>query len=93
MIDDKDIVNDIFCRVKEILGPEFKGQIKVRLEKEESAVRKDWGGSDLYIQKRAKDNARHEIIDKKIREGKPVQQIAKESGISRATVYKLLKNK
>lgn len=32
MIDDKDIVDDIFKRIKAILGPEFKGQIVLKLQ-------------------------------------------------------------
>ena len=91
MIDDKDIVNDIFLRIKQILGPEFKGQIKVLLEDEESAVRKDWGGSEPYIQKKPK-NKRIKVVEK-ITEGKSIDVIASESGINRATVYRLLKRK
>ena len=45
----KDVVDDIFDRVKQILGDKFSGEVSVLLEKEEKSVRKSYGGESHYI--------------------------------------------
>ena len=45
----KDVVDDIFDRVKQILGEKFGGDVSVLLEKEEKIVRRLYGGDMTYI--------------------------------------------
>lgn len=93
MIDDKDIVNDIFLRVREILGPDFKGNIRMKLEKEEIAVRKDWGGAELYVNKHPERRERRKKVQENFKKGMTIPELMKEQGISRTQVYALLKRK
>ena len=45
----KDVVDDIFDRVKQILGDKFSGEVSVLLEKEEKIVRRLYGGDMTSI--------------------------------------------
>lgn len=89
MTKEKDIVEDIFFRVKEILGAEFKGQIALRLEKEEERVRVDWSGAGHYVPK--KNNKKK--VREELARGTPVSELSNKTGISRAQVYRLLKQR
>lgn len=91
MTQDADIVEDIFARVKQILGDEFKGDIAIKLKNEEEKVRQSWGGTEPYISKRRnKSEIKNKVLND-LSHGVPVNEVSKSSGISRAQVYRLLK--
>ncbi len=93
MTQEADIVEDIFSRVKQILGDEFKGEIAIKLKNEEEKVRQSWGGTESYVAKRknSKESKKQALTD--LNRGVPVKEVIKRSGISRTRVYELLKRK
>lgn len=93
MMRDVDIVEDIFARVKEILGDQFAGDISVKLAAEEIKVRQTWGGTEPYIaKKRLPRDVKKKAMDK-LNHGVPIREVVSETGISRTEVYRLLKRK
>lgn len=89
MKSDNDIVEDIFQRVRKILGENANAEITVRLEKEEANVRHEWGGADAYIAKtRSKNRLKVELS-----RGTAIKDMPDRLGISRSTVYRLLKKR
>ena len=86
----KDIVEDIFFRVKTILGQEFSNEIADK--QEEQRIRNEWGGSEPYIPKRNKERANQKALEQ-LKQGIPVKKIASNTGISVAQAYILLKRK
>lgn len=95
MDDTTDIVEDIFSRVRQILGSRFDGEIAIKLEREENFVRKAWGGSDIYIPKikRCSRKITKEAAISDVNNGIPVKEVIKNRGISRTEMYRLLKRK
>jgi len=94
MTQDADIVEDIFARVKQILGDDFKGDIAIKLKNEEEKVRQSWGGGHQYVSnQRWKNRKKKEQAMKDLNKGVPVNQVIKSNGISRTEVYRLLKRK
>ena len=90
---EKDIVEDIFFRVKAILGHEFKGEIVLKLEQEEQRVRMDWGGTEPYIpKKRDRNKEKQKAIDD-LNRGVPIPKVVNDTGISRTQLYVLLKKR
>lgn len=89
MIHDKDIVEDIFFRVKKILGAEFNGEIVLLLEKEKEKVRIDWAGTEPYIPK----NTYKKKVKQELARGTPIHDLPMKTGISRRQIYRLLKQK
>lgn len=89
MTKEKDIVEHIFFRVKEILGSEFKGQIALRLEKEEEKVRMDWACTRPYILK----NKNKKKIKTELAKGTLIKDLPEKTGISRRQIYRLLKQR
>lgn len=88
---ENDIVDDIFTRVKAILGDEFKGQIVVMLEDEEIRIRKDWGGTEPYISKKMDIEKRKAIALEKLKEGKSLKEAARQAEICETYVHMLRK--
>ncbi len=94
MTHDSDIVEDIFARVKQILGDEFKGDIAIKLKNEEEKVRQSWGGSHQYVSnQRWRNRKKKEQALEDLNKGVPVNEVVKSKGISRTEVYRLLKRK
>lgn len=88
-----DIVEDIFTRVKEILGDEFGGQIRVKLDSIESGIRRDWGGGDAYIaRKRDIEQRKADALDK-LKQGLSVREASAQSGASVSCIYMMLRRK
>lgn len=87
-----DIVEDIFLRVKNILGNDCNLEIRSKLEDEEYKVREDWGGTEPYILKKNKERAKQRAIEA-LKNGATVKQAASDTGISRTLVYMLMKRK
>jgi len=85
-----DIVEDIFLRVKNILGNDCNLEIRSKLEDEEYKVREDWGGTEPYILKKNKERAKQRAIEA-LKNGATVKQVVSDTGISRTQVYMLLK--
>ncbi len=88
---ENDIVDDIFTRVKAILGDEFNGQIVVKLEDIETRIRQDWGGTEPYISKKRDIEKRKSIALEKLKEGKSLKEVAKQAGICETYVYMMRK--
>ncbi len=94
MTHDSDIVEDIFSRVKEILGDKFNGEIIVKLENEEEKIRQSWGGERPYISStKSKRQKKNKKVLRDLNEGRPIEEVVSNNGISRAAVYRLLKRK
>ena len=88
-----DIVDDIFTRIKTILGNDFNGDIVLKIEAEEDRVRKDWGGDGKYIKKKKNKDKRREQVISEIRQGNSVAVISRNTGMSKVHIYRLLKSK
>jgi hypothetical protein len=90
---DKDIVDDIFCRVKAVLGDEFKGLIVVKLEEEETRIRQDWGGTDHYVvKKRDREKKKKQVLDE-LNKGLRICDVVNSTGVSRTSIYRMLKSR
>ena len=90
---DKDVVTDIFNRVRKILGVQFSGEINMRLNQEELKIRRDWGGGVQYIRKDPDPSEAREKAINLVRQGTPIKVVVKSTGISRSQLYLLLKSK
>lgn len=90
---EKDIVEDMFSRVKAILGNEFKGEIILKLEQEEQRIRMDWGGTEPYIPKKKDRTELKKTAIKLLNSGVPIKKVVNDTGICRTDVYMLLKRR
>lgn len=91
----KDVVDDIFDRVKQILGEKFTGEVSVLLEKEEKAVRVYYGGGRYYIghiSRRESAQAKKVVLEL-MRQGMSAREAGKKAGICQDTVYRFLRKK
>jgi Mor family transcriptional regulator len=93
MTKDTDIVDDIFARVKAVLGDDFKGQIVVKLAQEELRIRQDWGGTEHYIVKNRQFKKKKEQAKEELRRGAKICDVVRETGISRSLIYQMLKRR
>ena len=91
----KDVVDDIFDRVKQILGDKFSGEVSVMLEKEEKSVRKSYGGESHYIghQKRRETDKAKQAALVLIKQGVSVKEASKKAGICHDVVYRILRKR
>lgn len=81
---------DAVQQILEIVGT--VAQVDARaLSRVDQAIRRELGGTAMRIQPRAPVTL--EQIDAGLRQRKPVAVIASEVGLSRATVYRMLKPK
>jgi len=88
-----DIVDDIFKRVRSVLGSNFNGEIRIKLEKEEVRVRQAWGGTEPYIRKKPNIEKRRHEARQHLNRGYTVKQVEKTVSLSRSEIYKLLRKK
>lgn len=89
MICDDDIVIDILMRLSRAIGHDrLPDTIVSQVERE---VRRDWGGERPYVAKKAHVRDRERIVRQARERG--VEQAARENGISRRTVYRLLRRR
>jgi len=88
-----DIVDDIFTRIKDVLGDEFKGQIVVRLEQEEVRIRQDWGGTEHYVLKKRDREKKKAQAMEELKRGARICDVVNSTGISRTQIYKMLKRR
>lgn len=90
---ENDIVDDIFTRIKAILGDDFQGQIVVKLDDVETKIRQDWGGTEPYIaRKRDIEKKKADALDR-LKSGLSVSEAAKLSDISESSIYRMLKRR
>lgn len=89
----KDVVTDIFHRVRGILGTDWRIDIAVKLQQEELKVRRDWGGGVQYIRKDPDRSEAREKAVNLVRQGTPIKVVVKSTGISRSQLYLLLKSR
>ena len=87
-----DLIDDIFDRVKNILGADSNATVKVALETEKNKLRLEHGGSNQYICKSSKIDKKC-IILSELRKGLTVKEISSSTGISRTLIYNYLKSK
>ena len=87
-----DIVDDIFLRIKNVLGNDFDGEILLKIEKEEINIRQDWSGTTAYVTKHKLKEEKRKKVDEEIKNGVPVKIIARNTGMSRGHIYRLLKS-
>lgn len=64
-----------------------------RLHAVEQQVRQTWGGTEPYIPKHSCQDKIREQVLQNLTPGVSVQDVARQTGISRAQVYRLLKIK
>ena len=99
---DKDIVSDILDRVDQALTDLLVNElgfeqsladaISQRIQAQDTNIRRDWGSSKPYIEKRtlAEKARRKAALEEVDRTGK-VAEASKKHGIARPTLYNLLK--
>lgn len=87
-----DIVDDIFTRVRSMLGDDFEGKIEIKLDEVENDVRKYWGGRDAYVTKKNGRKIRENAL-REINNGTPISVVIQKYAISRTGVYSLLRRK
>lgn len=87
-----DIVHELITRILEAAAREGSFTESVALEVERS-FRRDFNGAECYIKERTEQTIarKQEAVVAHYLEGKPVDQITRENGISRATLYRYLK--
>ncbi|AKH39150.1 MULTISPECIES: helix-turn-helix domain-containing protein [Nitrosomonas] len=88
MIEEKDIVEDIFSQIREIMGNQFHGEIFLKLTQIEARVRQKWGGTEPYVPKSREKKRAKAAND--LKNGMSPKDVMKTTGISRSEVYKLL---
>ena len=91
----KDVVDDIFDRVKQILGDKFGGDVSISLEKEEKLVRRLYGGGSHYVgheKRRETDRAKQAAIVL-IKQGVSVKEASKKAGVCHDVVYRILRKR
>lgn len=88
-----DIVDDIFTRIKTILGNNFDGDIVLKIDAEEDNVRKEWGGDGHYVSKKKNKEKRRAQVVSEIRQGNSVATISRNTGMSKVHIYRLLKSR
>jgi len=93
MTKEKDIVEDIFSRVRSILGDEFKDQIIIKLEQEEIKIRHDWGGTEPYIAKKRDREKRKQEVKEELNRGSTIKEVTRKTGICRTVIYDMLKRR
>ncbi len=93
MTDKKDIVDDIFSRVKKILGNYLNGQIVIQLEQEEGRIRQDWGGTEPYISKKREREKRKAQAMEELKRCGSVKDVSKKTGISMTVLYETLRKR
>lgn len=87
-----DLIDDIFARVKEIMGESSDLSIKIGLiDKEKAAIRKNFGGAAHYVYKKDQNDLKC-IILSELRSGLTVKQVSVKTGISKTHLYRLLKS-
>lgn len=87
-----DLIHELINRLLEAAQREGALTKSVALEVERS-FRRDYNGAECYV----KERTEHSIVEKQTAvvdaylQGRPVEQIVRENGISRATLYRYLK--
>lgn len=88
-----DIVEDILSRVMNALNIRSGSEPAARLHEVEQQVRQTWGGTEPYIPRHSpRDRIREQVLQN-LDQGVSVQDVARQTGISRTQVYRLLKIK
>ena len=92
MHEQDDIVSDILNRVRNALGDVLTVEMERRLIAQENEIRNAWGGNDVYVQKinRSDRNKKRGCVINAIRNGKRIDEISSEFGLSRARIYQYL---
>lgn len=84
-----DIVHDLLARVRAAL-PDLPESTLLSLERD---VRLAWGGDKHYIAKPSREDKKRQATFAFCTEGKSIQEVVSETGISRRTLYRALAKK
>lgn len=87
-----DIVSDILNRVRNALGDVLTVEMERRLIAQENEIRNAWGGNDVYVQKRRHNEKRMNVMQA-LRNGKKINEIRREYGVSRTQIYEYLRTR
>ena len=82
-----DLVDRIFDYLLEEF-PQLAGDAD-RLKKAEAAVRAEFAGAEVYLQKRSSKDVAAEVL--RLFNGRNASEVARRLGIGRATVYRYIK--
>lgn len=93
MHDQDDIVSDILNRVRNALGDVLTVEMERRLIAQENEIRNAWGGNNVYILKTNRSDRwkKRDCVIKEIKNGKKIDEISSELGLSRTRIYQYLK--
>jgi Mor family transcriptional regulator len=85
----RDVVSDILDRVLATLPgctPEMVQDLEI-------TIRREWGGERHYVKKPDAITPRLHEARQALRQGAPIAEVKAEYGISRSTIYNILKKK
>jgi Mor family transcriptional regulator len=85
-----DIVDDFLQRLCNVLPQQVDEATATRLEQE---MRHQWGGQETYVGKRLAPRTRQRMIETGLRSRSQLGSIIGGQGMSRATVYRVLRRK
>lgn len=66
----------------------FTEAVALQVERE---FRQEYAGDEIYVMREIKDKPAPEEIKQRYLAGEPVQRITSETGVSRSTLYRLIK--
>lgn len=92
MHEQDDIVSDILSRVRNALGDVLTVEMERRLIAQENEIRNAWGGNDVYVQKTKRNEKRAKVM-MALDNGKRLDEISKEYGVSRSRIYAYIQSK
>lgn len=83
----RDILSRILERLRE-MQPSISEEMAVQLELQ---IRHEYAGEEVYIQKKTSETRRRRI--KRMFDGRNVEEVAVEVGVSRRSVYRAIKSR
>jgi hypothetical protein len=83
----QDIVDYMLNEIKRVM-PEISDQSLIEVEEK---ARHEFGGDEVYISKKSMTSAQKQKVVTEYLGGRPLREIQKDHGISRATLYRHLK--
>lgn len=86
----KDDIVTYFIKIAQKVCPALDAKAALELEDQ---IRRDWGGQEPYISKNSshREQMKNQAVQAYLTTNKPVERIEKETGISRASLYRHLK--
>jgi transcriptional regulator of acetoin/glycerol metabolism len=91
MTGEQDLIQDIITRLLALMPPEARRQIEPQVRAVEMEIRRDWATERVYISLDPYRDERMERAAVKLAAGVDRNEVQQEAGISRATLYRLIK--